>query len=239
MNDAKYPKSVALRMKVHAAGLRKLEATDQLFILAAREMIGPNYGDLNAAAKLRPLLSGKFPTGWTDLFTALLDMELALEKTIRAGQFAQVRPTSDDREEVGAWLTCHRDYWVMEMAAMTERLDILASKLIRFFLRSSDPSWRGKEQQAKRRIKALKDHIGPISNMIARGLTPGVTGISDAGLWEIFLATEPPARGLVPNMFDANLMDIDKWDECIQQDTANILLEVESISELLSGYVRD
>lgn len=222
---------------MQSAGLRVLEATDPEFVKAAREMVGPDYGHLNAPTKLRPLLSGKFPDSWEDLLTSVLDMELTLEKTIRAAQFTQMLPDSDDREEVGAWLTCHRDYWVLELAALVERLDTFSKKLIRFFLRGVDSSWQQKQEECNRIITRMKAHIRPVRNMIAHGSTPGVTGIKDAGLWELYLATEPLDRPLSLSAFEADLISVNHWQEYVRQDTANMLHDAEIVMKLLANYV--
>jgi len=143
-----------------------------------------------ATFTVRPLLGKGIPE-WSHLLTLCLDVELALDKTLRALTLLGTPiPPLGSEWNIGAWTVYHLDHWTFEMQAWLERLDTLVTRTCRFLLRARNRSWREIQERLSGDIQKMKEVTSQVRNPLAHGGGGGVTGPEEDFLWEPSLISE-------------------------------------------------
>ena len=225
-----------LKRKIYEAGANALVAANPEYVQTFLRRLEETSGDLDRVIdETKPLLEGGLKD-WTDLLTAVLDVELVLDKVKRSLTFLRSGVTGTS-EETGAWVIYHTDCWTFQMDALLERVDKLAAQIFRRLVRPKDSAWQAKEKAIRNDIKKMKAEIAKQRDPLAHGLGGGVLGIQEERLWEAFLAGRAFDIDLVASFYQHASPNRQRWYSFLEATTILAFGAVEAIAGKLSGYV--
>jgi hypothetical protein len=225
-----------LKRKIHQAAAETLAGVNPNYVHTFRRRLEETRGDLERVIdETRPLLGEAF-RDWPDVLTAVLDVELVLDKVKRSLAFLRT-DVGDTPEEDGAKVVYHVDHWILQMDALLERFDKLVALVFRRVVRPKDREWQTKERALRHDIKKMKVEIAKRRDPLAHGLGGGVTGIQEDFLWEPGLASNSSDVDLVASLYHQVGPRRERWHSYLEQTTVLALAAIEAISAKLSGHV--
>ncbi len=225
-----------LKRKIYEAARNALLATNPKYVDIFLRRFEETSGDLDQVIdETRPLLVVEGFKKWTDLLTAILDVELATDKVKRSLQFL-ARDVAGSPEDTGAWAVYHVDHWILQMDALLERLDKLVAKVFRQIIKSKDPDWQNKQGILRGDIKKLKGEIAKRRDPLAHG-GGEVEGIQKDQLWEPMLVQEVFDVAIVQEYYQRVGPRRQLWHSHLKKSTIYVLATTEAIAERLSGYI--
>jgi hypothetical protein len=236
MSSEKLVEFTNLKKRSYEAAANALAAANPSYVQAFQQRMEETGGDFERIThETRPLLAAGFKS-WTDLLTAILDVELVLDQVKRSLTFL-ASDVVGTPEENGAWTIYHVDHWTFEVDALLERLDKLVAAMFRRLVRPKDSDWRIKERAVRDDIKKMKVEVAKLRDPLAHGLGGGVTGIQEEDLWEPFLAARAFDVDLVASRYQSSAEYRQRWHSYLLQTTALVVAALESISKRLGEHV--
>src|SRR3989304_1711635 len=138
-----------LKNKLYEAAANALVAANPDYVQTFRQRMKETRGDFERVInETKPLLHGHELRGWSDLLTALLDLQVVLKKVKLSLRLLRA-DVAGTPQETGARIVYHFDHWTFEMDALLERLDKLVARGFRRLVRPTDSGWRGKEKNVR------------------------------------------------------------------------------------------
>jgi len=226
-----------LRMKIYQAAADALAVANPEYVEAFQRRLKETNGDLQRVIdETRPLIKDS-PEDWIKVLTALLDVQLVIEKVRRSLVYLET-DLPQQPDDAGARVIYHFDHWIFQMHALLERVDRLIATVFRTLVRPrAIKGWEIEQKKLRKRVRGLNPGIAKIRDPLAHGLGGGVTGPQEEQLWEPFLAGRLFALNLGLLAYQGADSKRTTWHSSLAIATTMAFIEVDQISQELSHYI--
>lgn len=179
------PNLTTLKRIIAARAHAELPRANPRYVTAFREGMEQSHGDIDQAiAAAEPFRANGMPK-WSDLLTALFDMDLlALKVNEALGRLRSAHEARDFKS-----FHYHLDHWVFQFDAYLERSDKAFAKALRQLLKGS-PHTGAILASMRLDFDQMRKAIGDLRNALAHGGGDGVSAITE--YWLPFLAMDDP-----------------------------------------------
>ena len=218
----------SLRQNIISSAARNLENIAPEYVAAFRKSLQAK-GYEQSLNEVKGIKVGSCFNKWRDVYTRLLDVELAMHQLKTSLRLFKAPAPS--YITAGEWVTYHYDAWAIWTQGLLNRFEKLALKVVRKLVKTSNTNSMIIESSIRAEIRKLKDEVAKVRNPIAHGGGP-IEAPQEEGLLEpvLLIGGQLNIKDILQPM--ANYQQ--KWHQKSYDVSILILAEIDRLSDRLN-----
>lgn len=221
----------SLRHNIISSATKNLENIAPEYVSAFRKSSQTNSWE-QSLIEVKGIEIGSGFNKWRDIYTRLLDVEMAIHQLKTSLSLLKAPPPS--YLTVGEWVIYHHDAWAIWVQGLLSRFEKLALKVVRELAETSDPNIRSVENDIRVAIGNLKKEVGEVRDPVAHGGGP-IEALQEERLLEPILLIGGQLN--MKDVFKPMASYQQKWHQKSYDTSILILAVIDKLSETLNREV--
>ena len=221
----------SLRQNIISSAARNLESIAPEYVSIFKKSL-PTKGYAQSVMEVKGIKISSSFNRWRDVYTRLLDVELAMHQLNNSLRLLKSPPPS--YLTLGEWVIYHHDAWAIILQGLLNRFEKLAIKVARELVETSNPNFMGLEADIRVAIRNPKNQVAKVRDPIAHGGGP-IEVLQGEGLLEPILLIGGQLN--MKDVFEPMASYQQKWHQKSYAISIRILEEIDKLSERLNREV--